>query len=233
MSHVSCILNGCGYKLPPKGKTIRIKNAYKAHAGVIDIDCRVLKVYKNAGAVEVMWIGSYNYLPALDIYPDEASEQWHVEEGQDHTIKVLKYAGSDLDKYLNGTTYNTFTDRVKAAIVPNNKLQCAYDIGWWATTVTDPDFELYALHAKPHQTGRVQELKKITSFYIGDRYVYSLGLNDIVDYMQPAHGARIQGTAMNKFLFGEKDPTPVATDAIKLWTTSAFLSTISTDLYAY
>lgn len=235
--HVSCILNGCGYRLPRKGDIIKIKDAYKTPTGNIDINCRVLNVDRTAGTIEVMWLGSHEYLESC-VYQQEqslASGHWQIETQTDpeRVLQTLKYAGSDLDTYMNTTVYNTFTDRVKASIVPNNKTQYAYDYTWWASTVEDPDFILYSLHAYPNTTGREQRVKLITSAPIGERYVYSIGLKDVIDYLNPSHGATIQGTVINNFLFGKNDPTPDKTNAIRLWTTSDFLSSYYTEEGVY
>ena len=79
------------------------------------------------------------------------------------TLTVSKYQGSTLDTYLNGTWYNTLSGTTKAAIIPQNIKQDAWDINFSKYT----DAELT----------------------VGSRNIYALSVQDVMDYLSYITGS--------------------------------------------
>ena len=98
------------------------------------------------------------------------------------SLSVAKYEGSTIDTYLNTTWYNTLTDTVKAAIVPESVVCDA----WYrssSTTSGDPVYSGTYGNSVPG-TGNYSIGKYAGgTLNIGERNVFALGVQDVIDYL--------------------------------------------------
>lgn len=84
------------------------------------------------------------------------------------------YAESDLDNYLNSTWYDSLSEAAKIAIVPKNIVQKMYSFSW---TVDDT-----ATYTGIASDGDDYQLVYTDQVTVGDRYVYALDCEEVVDY---------------------------------------------------
>ena len=98
------------------------------------------------------------------------------------TLTVQKYEGSTLDTYLNTTWYNTLTSATKAAIVPENVV-C--DAWYWSSSTAsgDPVYSGTYGTAVPGTTNYSIGKYAGGTLNIGNRNVFVLGVQDIIDYL--------------------------------------------------
>lgn len=90
------------------------------------------------------------------------------------------YAGSDLDTYLNTTWYNTLTSAVKAAIVPEARIQYMYK---YYDKPNTPNTPTYTYQYQYNWSDSDYENVNLTdSILIGNRNIFALDLKDIFDY---------------------------------------------------
>lgn len=90
------------------------------------------------------------------------------------------YAGSDLDTYLNTTWYNTLTSAVKAAIVPEARIQYMYK---YYDEPNTPNTPTYTYQYQYNWSDSDYENVNLTdSILIGNRNIFALDLKDIFDY---------------------------------------------------
>ena len=90
------------------------------------------------------------------------------------------YAGSDLDTYLNTTWYNTLTSAVKAAIVPEARIQYMYK---YYDEPNTPNTPTYTYQYQYNWSDSDYENANLTdSILIGNRNIFALDLKDIFDY---------------------------------------------------
>lgn len=90
------------------------------------------------------------------------------------------YAGNDLDTYLNTTWYNTLTSAVKAAIVPEARIQYMYK---YYDEPNTPNTSTYTYQYQYNWSDSDYENANLTdSILIGNRNIFALDLKDIFDY---------------------------------------------------
>lgn len=142
------------------------------------------------------------------------------------SLTVQQYSGSDLDTYLNTTWYNTLNNTAKAAIVSKVITQDAW------TTAPKSDTTSYS----PIYTGTKGEsvpgettysIGKYTNaeLAVGNRNVYALGVQDIIDYLND-ESVRVDKTAILRNvniwkMFYNIETQPVKEQRIFPWLRSA------------
>ena len=130
---------------------------------------RVLK--KNGNVAEV-----------LAMYEANSSQVWHNDLNHTATfsngITGQQYNGCDLDTYLNTIWYNTLSAEAKAAIVATNINQ---DMWYWGSS-GDPDYSGYYGTTNPGTTAYTISNANGT-LAVGDRYIYALSVQDVLDYI--------------------------------------------------
>ena len=99
-----------------------------------------------------------------------------------------KYAGGSLDNFFTGW-FNTLTSDAKAAIVDKNIVQ---DM-WWGSNNGDPDYWGSYGGTSVYQVS----LKAGATLAIGDRHVYALSIQDIIDYLEVTPQMTFQNTTLN------------------------------------
>ena len=218
---VACKLK---YYYPRKGSLIKIFDALVEGGVHKDLVCRVLSVEGKKVRVLVM---NYN-IPATKWYDKEADKQYTEIRISDTSLrKITNYAGSKLDTALNTTLYNKMTTRMKKSIYASPIYQKVYTASTWWEPVSNPDFIIKALRPNPPEqaTSVNQPWKDTGSYvYIGNRYIFPMGIEDIKKYFNPQVGATIKGQDVNWLLFNATDPTPLYKDTKMLWFRSTSLS---------
>lgn len=161
---------------------------------------RVLK--RNGLIAEVM---------GLFIQPTVYNSSSRVADFSDGT-QAQSYDSSKIDTYLNTTWYDTFSATAKAAIVDKNIIQDCWVFG----TGGDPDYA--AAYGEPPTTYKIS--KKAGTLTIGDRHVYTLSIQDIIDYLGATPQMTESDTTLIKQnivdMFGE-----VSSNSRKPWLMSA------------
>lgn len=112
------------------------------------------------------------------------------------SLTVQQYSGSDLDTYLNTTWYNTLNNTAKAAIVSKVITQDAW------TSENNPDTTKYNPIYKgtkgasvPGETTYSIGKYANAELAVGNRNVYALGVQDIIDYLSD-ESVRVDKTAI-------------------------------------
>lgn len=97
------------------------------------------------------------------------------------TLSVAKYADSNLDTYLNTTWYNTLNTNAKSAIIAQTITQDAW---YWKDRVGDSSVYSGTYGASVPGTNNYSISKYANAeSTIGNRYIYVLGAQDIIDYL--------------------------------------------------
>lgn len=111
-------------------------------------------------------------------------------------ITVQQYSGSDLDTYLNTTWYNTLNNTAKAAIVSKVITQDA-----WSTAPNSDTTNYSPIYTGTKGSSVPGETTYSIGKYInaelavGNRNVYALGVQDIIDYLSD-ESFRVDKTAI-------------------------------------
>ena len=87
------------------------------------------------------------------------------------TLKVAKYEGNTIDTFLNTTWYNRLTSAARAAIVPESVVCDA----WYKDNTGNPDYT--------NTDGTSISKYAGGTLNIGERNVFVLGIQDIIDYL--------------------------------------------------
>lgn len=90
-----------------------------------------------------------------------------------------KYEGSTLDTYLNTTWYNTLSNEVKNAIVPENVIQYCYKYYNQPNTPNTPTYT-YQYNWSDSDYKNADNVGNVT---VSNRNVFALDLKDIFDYI--------------------------------------------------
>ena len=177
-----------------KWKNIKTGNGFYALKGDLismDLDGNGDKQYR------ILKI-SGNKAECLAMYTANADQQFNTTSKTTTmgSLTVQQYSGSDLDTYLNTTWYNTLNSAAKAAIVSKFITQDAW------STAPNSDTTNY----NPIYTGTKGESVPGTTNYsigkyanaeltVGNRNVYALGVQDIIDYLSD-ESLRVDKTAI-------------------------------------
>lgn len=177
-----------------KWKNIKTGNGFYALKGDLinmDLDGNGDKQYR------VLNING-NKAECLAMYTANADQQFNATSKTTTmgSLTVQQYSGSDLDIYLNTTWYNTLNDTAKAAIISKFITQDAW------STAPNSDTTNY----NPIYTGTKGESVPGTTNYsigkyanaeltVGNRNVYALGVQDIIDYLSD-ESLRVDKTAI-------------------------------------
>lgn len=92
-----------------------------------------------------------------------------------------KYEGSILDTYLNTTWYNTLSNTVKAAIVPENVVQYCYQYYDEPNTPNTPTYTYQ--YQSSWDDSNYENADNVGNVIVGERNVFALDLKDIFDYI--------------------------------------------------
>lgn len=95
------------------------------------------------------------------------------------SLTLQKYEDSTLDTYLNTTWYNTLSNEAKNAIVPESVICDA----WYLGDVGDPDYTGTYGISVPGTTNYTISKYASGTLNIGNRNVFALGVQDIIDYL--------------------------------------------------
>ena len=117
---------------------------------------------------------------------DTLTSKWNADTSKTTTmgtLTVAKYDGSDIDTYLNTTWYNTLTDTVKAAIVPENVVCDA----WYWDNSGDPDYTGTYGNSVPGTSNYTISKYAGGTLNIGNRNVFALGVQDVIDYLNDSN----------------------------------------------
>lgn len=117
-----------------------------------------------------------------------------------------KYADGTLDTYLNTTWYGTLSSTAKNAIVDKNVIQ---DM-WYNSNEGNPDYIGKLLS----DTTYTMSLKSSATLTVGQRHIYALSVQDVLDYLEVTPSM----TAATTTLLG-------ASFNMLLWNTSSAQST--------
>lgn len=155
---------GYANQLLPKGTLV------KMNLTGVDRVYRILKCDGNVCLMLAMW--------------DELTSQANSSQvtASLDSLTILKYAGSSLDTCLNTTWYNTLTTEAKAAIVSNNIEQ---DVWYWSSGSTVSGNPTYSgsRGETTSNTNNYKIGKYANTLNIGNRYVYALSIQDVIDYL--------------------------------------------------
>lgn len=92
-----------------------------------------------------------------------------------------KYESSTLDTYLNTTWYNTLSDTVKTAIIPENVIQYCYK---YYNSPNTPNTPTYTYHYQSNwDDSNYKNADNVGNVIVGERNVFALDLKDIFDYI--------------------------------------------------
>lgn len=108
-----------------------------------------------------------------------------------------KYAGETLDIALNTTWYNTLSSAAKEAIVDKNIVQ---DM-WRADGNGNPSY--YGMESSQYRIS----LQSGATLAIGDRHVYALSVQDVIDYLDVtpqmhSYNTTLTGENLKEMFFG-------------------------------
>ena len=92
-----------------------------------------------------------------------------------------KYEGSTLDTYLNTTWYNTLSNAVKNAIVPENVVQYCYK---YYDAPNTPNTPTYTYQYQNDWSNSYDNADDVGNVMVGNRNVFALALKDIFDYFE-------------------------------------------------
>ena len=192
-----------GYELPDSVTVTGATYTYNKQTGVISISNPTSNVTITAvGSAPTLKKGD---IITMDLDPNKANETYRVLKVNGTQVEVMsmfdlttsqkynetktsnmatfgdktgqKYAGSLLDTYLNETWYNTLNSTAKAAIVAQNKTQ---DM-WYKNDVGDPDYN--GTYLSGSTTTNYTISKYSGTVAIGNRNVYALSVQDVIDYL--------------------------------------------------
>lgn len=100
-----------------------------------------------------------------------------------NNFTIQPYSGSDLDTYLNTTWYNTLNNEAKTAIVSRNLTQDIWDWNWESSSALGNPVitgtELFSGQSKKSYT-----ISKCGEIDIGNRNIYALSVQDVINYLQ-------------------------------------------------
>lgn len=180
-----------------KVNTTYVKGDFSAKGNLVEIDgeqYRVLSVYGTE--VKVMMMGTYK----IGVYSSTG-------EGTDFTLpdnstKIgRKYADSDIDQDMT-SFYNQLPNEVQNAIVPQNIYQSMYTFvpDRYGTEYTASQYMRDFTDSFPESSkGKMLKLSEVS---IGERKVYALEIDDIIDYL----GDEWNSNQLNSFLFNHTGP---------------------------
>jgi len=124
-----------------------------------------------------------------------------------------KYAGSNLDTYMNSTFYNSLSTNIKNAIVQKAITQSMYQYAFTGAEIAGYDFAIAGLTSgNPH----LYEYKRKGQVSVGNRYCYALDLDDIAEYLGAGNGNTVSGSDLNNMFF---EKTTIVSKQV--WLTSA------------
>lgn len=92
-----------------------------------------------------------------------------------------KYESSTLDTYLNTTWYNTLSDTVKTAIIPENVIQYCYKYYNLPNTPNTPTYTYQ--YQSNWDDSNYKNADNVGNVIVGERNVFALDLKDIFDYI--------------------------------------------------
>lgn len=153
--------------MPKKGDLITMTLGNTAAAGTNN-QYRVLKV--NGTIAEVVAMYEYNNSCVFN------SSSVTTTIG---SITCQKYQGSNLDNVLNTTFYNSLNSDAKTAIVSTSITQDA----WYWGDSGDPDYSGYYGESNPGTSACTISKYTGGTVTVGDRYVYALSTQDVIDYV--------------------------------------------------
>lgn len=172
---------------------------------------RVLKnvsgsVFEVLGLFAAANYSNYNQTNTTDTFADGSTGQ--------------KYAGGTLDTALNTTWYGTLSSTAKEAIVDKNITQ---DM-WYRANNGDPDY-----YGRYGSTSSYQvSLKAGATLAVGNRHVYALSVQDLIDYFEVTPQMTSSNTTLNaaniQALLG-------TTDYVTLWLMSAVANSTNYVMY--
>lgn len=111
-------------------------------------------------------------------------------------VLVPQYKDSDLDNYCNNTFYSTLSTVIKNAIVPKT---IAQDV--WNAVYTEPSTDYY--YSPSGINGANYFSHNSGSETIGSRYVYTLGIQDVIDYLEISVNGTISKDALLEMYYGD------------------------------
>lgn len=92
-----------------------------------------------------------------------------------------KYESSTLDTYLNTTWYNTLSDIVKTAIIPENVIQYCYKYYNLPNTPNTPTYTYQ--YQSNWDDSNYENADNVGNVIVGKRNIFALDLKDIFDYI--------------------------------------------------
>ena len=95
------------------------------------------------------------------------------------TLVVQKYEGSTLDTYLNTTWYGTLSTEAKNAIMAESLICDA----WFENDTGNPNYTGTWGTSVPGDTNYTISKYAGDTLNIGNRYVFALGVQDVIDYL--------------------------------------------------
>jgi prepilin-type N-terminal cleavage/methylation domain-containing protein len=146
-------------------------------------------------------------------------------------ITGQKYAGSLLDTYLNTTWYNTLNSTAKAAIVPQNKTQ---DM-WYDNADGDPDYNGTYIKSSGSTTWNQKISKHSGTVAIGNRNVYALSVQDVIDYLEVTSSMTNDNSTLNSSNIWQMfwNTTSAPSGKTTIWLSSAYASYSGFAWYVY
>ncbi len=209
-------------EIPAKGNLITLGGQTPEGEDNLTNVYRVLKMDGTKAFVMSMWNVADS---TIKYYTDESKCTTNF-TGSGGEINGIKYDGSDLDKYLNETFYNslqTTNPNIKNAIVPQTIEQKAYGLAF-----LQPESGNY-------WTGGTGYNEEPTTYYIenpgysapveGTRNVYALEVEDVINYLGNRAENLNAPNLMKMFFNG-----PVQENNKYCWLRSAYADS---DDYAY
>ena len=231
-----------GYELPDSVTVTGATYTYNKQTGVISLSNPTSNVTITAiGAKRTLKKGD---IITMDLDPNTATETYRVLKVNGTQVEVVsmfdlttsqkynettssnrvifgsitgqKYAGSLLDTYLNTTWYNTLNSTAKAAIVAQNKTQ---DMWYWNAD-GDPDYNgTYGTNNSNYTIS-----KHSGTVSIGNRNVYALSVQDVVDYLEVTSSMTNANSTLNASNIWQMfwNTTSQPSGAKNIWLSSAF-----------
>jgi len=105
----------------------------------------------------------------------------------------LKYENSTLDTYMNSMFYNSLSAGIKNAIVQKAITQSIYQYGY--STMSEYDFTIKRINSG---TDRYKRKGQVS---VGNRYCYSLDIDDVAEYLGAGSGNTVLGSDLNNMFF--------------------------------
>jgi len=104
-----------------------------------------------------------------------------------------KYDNSYLDNYMNSTFYNSLSANIKAAIIQKAVTQSIYQFG--SSEISGYDFAMTKI-----ASGTIWYKRK-GQVSVGNRYCYTLDLDDVAEYLGAGSGNTVSGADLNDMFF--------------------------------